>query len=274
MFRLREKRRARWRARPVPKEWAGIVGAIPLYTRVPRVDRAELDGHVQVFLAEKRFEGAGGFVVNEAARLTIAAQACILLLHRTTDCFPKLASVIVYPQEYAAPVEEADDHGLITEDVESRAGESWVYGSLVLSWEDVLADLADPAGELNVVLHEFAHQLDAETGEMNGCPAIPDPELRADWAQTMGAAYTEHCRLVARGRATVLDPYAAEDPSEFFAVATEAFFQQPRRIVAAQPLLYGVLRRYYRQDPATWSLAGLDAGQGERPEAAGGADAT
>ncbi len=257
MFHLRERRRARLRARPVPGEWAAVVDAIPLCARVPRADRAELDGHIQVFLAEKRFEGAGGFAVDEAVQLTIAAQACILLLHRTADCFPKLGSVIVYPREYAAPLEEADDYGLITEDIESRAGESWMEGSLILSWDDVVADLNDPAGEQNVILHEFAHQLDAETGEMNGCPRITDSTLREDWARTLGAAYADHCRLVDRDKPTVLDPYAAEDPAEFFAVATEAFFQQPRRILVTLPALYEVLRRYYEQDPAVWSFLGM-----------------
>ncbi|MCX6094033.1 MAG: zinc-dependent peptidase [Candidatus Bipolaricaulota bacterium] len=259
MFGLAEKRRARLRARPFPDEWAAILDDVPISRRLPREDLAELHGHIQVFLAEKRFEGAGGFAIDDAVRLTIAGQACILLLHRASSAFPKLRSIIVYPEEYLAPLEDVDDNGFVTEDVESRSGESWMQGSLVLSWADVLADLDDPFGELNVVLHEFAHQLDAETGEMNGCPPIADPELRADWAREMDSAYAVHGRLVDRSRPTVLDPYAAEDPSEFFAVVTEAFFQQPRRILVSLPRLYGVLCRYYEQDPATWPL------EGERP---------
>ncbi len=255
MFGLAEKRRARLRVRPFPDEWAAILEDVPLCRRLPREDLAELRGHIQVFLAEKRFEGAGGFAIDDAVRLTIAGQACILLLHRVSGLFPKLRSIIVYPQEYVAPLEDVDDNGFVTEDVESRSGESWMQGSLVLSWDDVLADLDDPFGELNVVLHEFAHQLEAETGEMNGCPPIADLELRADWAREMHTAYAEHCRLVDRGRPTLLDPYAAEGPSEFFAVVTETFFQQPRRILATLPALYGVLSRYYEQDPATWPLA-------------------
>ncbi|MEN6370243.1 MAG: M90 family metallopeptidase [Thermotogota bacterium] len=255
VFGLAEKRRARLRARPFPDEWTAILDDVPLCRRLPRAGFSELQGHVQVFLAEKRFEGAGGFAVDDAVRLTIAGQACVLLLHRVSRSFPKLRSIIVYPGEYVAPLEEVDDNGFVMEDVESRSGESWAHGSLVLSWDDVLADLEDPCGELNVVLHEFVHQLDAETGEMNGCPSIADPALRADWAREMHAAFTDHRRRVDRGRPTLLDPYAAEEPSEFFAVVTEAFFQQPRRILATLPAVYGVLCRYYEQDPATWPLA-------------------
>jgi Mlc titration factor MtfA (ptsG expression regulator) len=254
VFGLKEKRRAKVRAEPLSEDWAAILGAVPLCGRVPAEDRPELHSAVRVFLAEKRFEGGAGFVVDDSVRLTVAGQACVLLLRRATDYFPKLHSVIVYPQEYVAPLEEVDDDGLVTEDVESRSGESWMHGSLVLSWKDIVADLEDPLGELNVVLHEFAHQLDGESGEMNGCPPIADPELRADWAREMDSAYADHRRRVDRGRPTVLDPYAAEEPSEFFAVATEAFFQQPRRILAALPPLYGILRRYYQQDPAAWAL--------------------
>jgi Mlc titration factor MtfA (ptsG expression regulator) len=254
VFGLKEKRRAKVRAEPLSEDWAAILGAVPLCGRVPAEDRPELHSAVRVFLAEKRFEGGAGFVVDDSVRLTVAGQACVLLLRRATDYFPKLRSVIVYPQEYVAPLEEVDDDGLVTEDVESRSGESWMHGSLVLSWKDIVADLEDPLGELSVVLHEFAHQLDGESGEMNGCPPIADPELRADWAREMDSAYADHRRRVDRGRPTVLDPYAAEEPSEFFAVATEAFFQQPRRILAALPPLYGILRRYYQQDPAAWAL--------------------
>jgi Mlc titration factor MtfA (ptsG expression regulator) len=255
VFNPREKRRARQRARPFPDEWVAVLDRVPLCRRLPPEDRVELRGHIQVFLAEKRFEGAGGLSIDDSVRLPIAGQACILLLHRPSDVFPNLRSIIVYPGEYVAPLQEVDDRGFVTEDVESRCGESWMQGSLVLSWSDVLADLGDPFGELNVVLHEFAHQLDAETGEMNGCPRIADLRLRADWAREMDIAYAEHTRSIERGRRTVLDPYAAEEPSEFFAVATEAFFQQPRRILATLPALYDVLRRYYEQDPATWPFA-------------------
>jgi Mlc titration factor MtfA (ptsG expression regulator) len=125
----------------------------------------------------------------------------------------------------------------------------------VLSWEDVAADLAEAEGSMNVVLHEFTHQLDAETGEMNGLPRIADASLRTDWAAVMSSAYALHVRLVEAERPTLLDPYGAEDPAEFFAVSVEAFFQQPLRVRSGLPALYRLLARYFSQDPAAWADA-------------------
>ncbi len=253
MFGLKAKRRAKLRAKPFPAEWKAILERdVPLYRRLPPEDRDELHGHLHVFLAEKRFEGAGGFAMTDDVRLAIAAQACVLLLHRETDYFLMLDSIIVYPAEYVARLRDQDENGVVWEDDEERAGESWAQGSLVLSWRDVLDDREDPDTDLNVVLHEFAHQLDAERGDMNGQPPIADADVRRDWADAMLPAYEDFARQVDAGRNTALDPYGAEHPSEFFAVATETFFQQPRRLQAVYPKVYAVLTRYYRQNPVNW----------------------
>jgi hypothetical protein len=254
VFGLKERRRERLRARPFPDAWKAILDRdVPLVRRLSSEDRDELCGHIQVLLAEKRFEGAGGFEMTDDARLAIAVQASILLLHRGTDYFPSLHSIIVYPAEYVARLQDQDENGLVWEEDEERAGESWSQGSLVLSWRDIMEDREDPGTDLNVVLHEFAHQLDAERGEMNGQPPIADPELRNDWSLAMLEAYEDLSRQVDAGRNTALDPYGAEHPSEFFAVATETFFQAPRRLQAVYPKVYRVLVRYYCQDPVTWS---------------------
>jgi Mlc titration factor MtfA (ptsG expression regulator) len=252
MFDLRRRRRQRIAARALPDVWRRVLDRVPLIARLPHEDRGELERHILILLAEKRFESAGGFEMTDDARLAIAGQAAVLLLHRTTDYFPLLHSIIVYPAEYEASVVESDDLGVVYEGDESRAGETWMQGSLVLSWDDIAADMAETEAELNVVLHEFTHQLDAETGEMNGLPPIRDRALRADWERAMSSAYERHVAAVEAGRATVLDPYGAEDPAEFFAVAVEAFFQQPLRLRSATPELYGLLCRYFSQDPATW----------------------
>lgn len=253
MFGLKARRRRKLSERPLPETWRAILERdVPLYRRLSPADQAELAGHLQVFLAEKRFEGAGGLEMTDEVRVAIAAQACVLLLHREADCFPGLHSIIVYPAEYVAPLRDQDEHGVVWEEDEERAGESWAHGSLVLSWRDVLDDRQDPDTDLNVVLHEFAHQLDAGRGEMNGQPPIPDAALRGDWAAAMLDAYEDLARQVDAGRNTALDPYGAEHPSEFFAVATETFFQQPRRLQAVYPRVYDVLARYYEQDPLTW----------------------
>jgi Mlc titration factor MtfA (ptsG expression regulator) len=253
VFGLKARRRAKLRQRPFPVEWKAILERdVPLYRRLSSGDQEELCAHLQVLLAEKRFEGAAGFEMTDDARLAIGAQACLLLLHRGTDYFPTLNSVIVYPAEYVARLRDQDENGVVWEDDEERAGESWAQGSLVLSWRDVLDDRGDPDTDLNVVLHEFAHQLDAERGDMNGQPPIADPELRRDWCEVMLSAFEDLARQVDAGRNTALDPYGAEHPSEFFAVTTETFFQQPRRLQAVYPKVYAVLARYFEQDPLNW----------------------
>ena len=253
MFGLKERRREKLRQRSFPDEWKAILNRdVPLTRRLPPEDLAELEASVQVFLAEKRFEGAGGFAMTDDVRLAIAAQACILLLHRPTDYFPALHSIIVYPGEYVARLRDQDEHGLVWEEDEERAGESWALGSLVLSWRDIVEDREDANRDLNVVLHEFAHQLDGDRAEMNGQPPIADADLRRDWAAVMLEAYEDLARQVDAGRNTALDPYGAEHPSEFFAVATETFFQQPRRLQAVYPRVYAVLARYFNQDPLSW----------------------
>ena len=183
------RRRERLRRQPFPDAWRKYLeDSVPLYRALPAADRGELHGNVQILLAEKHFEGAGGLDVTEPMRLAVAAQASVLLLHRETDYFSKLASIVLYPVEYAVREEVPSDNGLIEVVDESRAGESWQIGALVLSWEDVLADLEDETQ--NVVLHEFAHQLDAEDGALNGAPILADQELRQRWPMTMSAAFS------------------------------------------------------------------------------------
>ncbi len=251
MLRSKRRRRDRIRGRPFPSAWRSLLGeSVPLYRRLPREDREDLHGHVQVLLDEKRFEGAAGLTVTDRMRLIVAAQAGILLLHRPTDCYPKLVTVLLYPGEYSVREELEDENGLVEEIDEARVGESWRTGTLILSWEDVERDLTDDLQ--NVVLHEFAHQLDAESGELNGAPILADRSLRSRWVGTMADAFERLGEAADREEETLLDPYGADDPAEFFAVATEAFFLVPTELEDEEPTLYAVLRDYYRQDPARW----------------------
>jgi Mlc titration factor MtfA (ptsG expression regulator) len=251
MLGSKERRRKRIRERPLSPDWRSILeDSVPLYRRLPPEDRAALHGHVQVLLAEKHFEGAARLVVSDRMKLVVAAQASVLLLHRPTAYYPKLVSVLLYPGEYAVQEEVENEDGLIEEIDEARVGESWRTGTLILSWEDVERDLTSSLQ--NVVLHEFAHQLDAENGETNGAPNLADRELQRRWAETMSAAFERLVDAMQRGEETFLDPYGAENPAEFFAVATEAFFLVPTELEGEEPALYAVLRDYYRQDPARW----------------------
>ena len=167
--------------------------------------------------------------------MTVAAQACLLLLHRRTDYFPRLRSILVYPTSFVAKTVKQEGPGMIAEGPEARLGETWLRGPLVLSWDDVLADAAGSRTGSNVVLHEFAHELDDEDGEANGAPALERGQSYADWARVLGAAYERLRRDAERGHESVLDDYGAQNPAEFFAVATEAFFEMPVDLQIQQP---------------------------------------
>ena len=245
------RRREAARAAPFPDAWAGIIERnVPHAARLPAEDRAELEGHVQVFLAEKAFEGCGGLEITDEIRVTIAAQACILLLRRETDYYPTLNTILVYPHPYVAE-RKIHDGMLVHESKDVRLGESWERGPVVLAWDDVLHGTRDPRDGQNVVLHEFAHQLDQEKGRSDGFPALPSRSMYAPWARVLGEEYRELVEAVAHHRKSVLRDYAATSAAEFFAVATEVFFEKPVQLRRKHPELYEQLELYYRQDPAS-----------------------
>jgi Mlc titration factor MtfA (ptsG expression regulator) len=252
-FETKKRRRARLMKTPLPPGQLAIVErTVPYYRLLPEADREELRGLVQILLAEKKFEGCDGLLITDEIRLTIAAQACMLLLHRKTDIFPLLQSVLVYPRAFVAPLKERGPGGVVIEDFEERDGESWDIGALVLSWEDVLESAADIHDGYNVVFHEFAHQLDDESGIADGAPPLPERSMYADWSRVLGAEYDALVEAVRRHRPTLLDEYGAESPAEFFAVATETFFELPHELKADHPELYEQLALCYRQDPAAY----------------------
>ncbi|MBE7560212.1 zinc-dependent peptidase [bacterium] len=247
---LKHRRRARIAAQPFPEAWVDILSRnFRLYRRLPAPDRLELHGKTLVFLAEKDFEACGGLVMSDEIRVTIAAQACLLLLHRKTDYYPGLSSVLVYPRAFLVDDRQVLEPDLVREGGEDvRRGESWSRGNVILSWEDVLAG----GRGFNVVLHEFAHQLDTEDGDVDGAPWLGERGQASRWAAVLGEHYRELRETVARRRSTLLDEYAATSPAEFFAVATEVFFEKALRLRREHPDLYQELARYYNQDPAGW----------------------
>ncbi len=247
----------RWRRRRIlgrrfPPDWADLVrGTFPRYARLDAADRAELERLVLLFVAEKRFEGAAGLRIIDEIRLTIAAQACLLLLHRSADVYPGLVSIIVYPGEYVARQRVRDEIGLVRESTQVRLGETGARGAVVLSWDAALRGASDANGGRSLVLHEFAHLLDAESGGFDGAPRLPLRSMYDRWSRVMKDAYTALRSREAEGLATDLDPYAATSPAEFFAVATERFFQLPHVMQLQQPALFEELAAFYRQDPRT-----------------------
>ena len=251
MFETKKKRRARLRKTPLSPERLAIVERdVPYYVALPPADREELCGLIQIFLAEKRFEGCDGFEITDEVRLAIAAQACLLLLHRETDVYPLLTSILVYPETFVAPVTIHEPGGVVIEDEEERDGESWDTGAVVLSWSEVVESAADPHDGYNVVFHEFAHQLDDEWGVADGAPSLPEKSMYDEWARVFGREYDALVEAADRGGRTFFDEYGAESPAEFFAVVTEYFFELPAELRSRCPELYDLLELYYRQDPA------------------------
>jgi Mlc titration factor MtfA (ptsG expression regulator) len=187
--------------------------------------------------------------MDDEVRVTIAAQACLLLLGQSdASCYPRLRQVLVYPEAFVAPRRQMLPGGVVNELPQPLAGESWAQGQVILAWSEALAGAADPADGRNVVLHEFAHQIDQDGGEADGLPWRADPATRQRFATVMEAAIV---RLQQEGSAT-LDPYGASGPAEYFAVATEAFFERPQALACEAPQIYAELARLYRLDPAAW----------------------
>jgi len=235
---------------PFPPSWSAIVEKnVPMVAALPPEDRAELDKLVMTFLDEKHFEGAGGFELTDEVKVTIAAQACILLIHRDTDVYPELETVVVYPSAYTAKSTRREGYVVIEEEVD-RLGESWGdRGVVVLAWDSVRGGTTNMKDGRNVVLHEFAHQLDAEDGDMDGAPDLESHARYATWANVLGAEYGELIDKVDAGRGTDIDRYGATNPAEFFAVITEMFFEKPAQLRMKHPELYETLAGFYKQDP-------------------------
>ena len=258
---FKRRRRARLRAQPPPSAWRGILERnLDVFNRLSPEDQAELLGHTQVFVAEKHFEGTGGLELTDEIRVTIAAQACLLLLHRETDYYPELTSIIVYPSGYTAEEERHVGGGVWSDEPEDRLGHTGQrLRALVLAWDAARHGASAPTDGENLILHEFAHQLDFENQQSDGTPAL---ESRGDylaWARVMSAEFEALRNATYSGSPTLLDGYGATDPAEFFAVITEAFFERPRALRKLHPALFAQLQHFYRQDPTTYSAEPVTA---------------
>lgn len=260
LFNPAERRRERVRRAPFPPEWGKILEArVPAVRGMSPGDRAKLQGHALVFLAEKRFEGCAGLNISDEIRLTIAVEACRLILGWDRYIFPRLHSILVYPREYVGRLHRPLPDGTVVEGPEIRHGESWPDGSVVLAWDAVRRGVADIRDGYNVVLHEFAHQIDVGLGVSEEWPppeVLPHSRKNLAGASFRAVMAWEYDRLVDAaefGAKTVLDPYGAESPAEFFAVATECFFEKGAALRRRHPELYRHFRTFYNQDPAAGS---------------------
>ena len=225
--------------------WGTTLAAYAFLANLAVDEQKTLKTLAEEFLAEKEFTTAEGLVLTDEICVSIAAQGCLPILKLGLSAYRDWVGIIVYPNEFVVPRQMADDDGVIHEYDDILSGEAWVGGPLVVSWHDVQL-----AGDgYNVVIHEFAHKLDMLNGDADGMPALHSDISPEEWEQTFFAAYEDFCQRVDADQETIIDPYASEDPAEFFAVMSENFFELPDVVDREYPALYALLKRYYRQDP-------------------------
>lgn len=249
---LRLRRRRRVVRQPFPAAWRAIVRQrVPLVRELPAAQQLQLKRHVQVLLAEVPFIGCAGLEMTDEIRVTIAAQAALLLLGRGGS-FGNLREVLVYPGHFVVPRAAEGAGGLVHEGRDVLAGQSWQRGQVIVAWDAVQGGAADAHDGSNVVIHEFAHQLDQATGAANGAPWVGRGAVQRAWARVMAEEFSAFAARLARAEPGLIDPYAATNPAEFFAVTSELFFERPAALAAERPALYRQLCGCYRLDPAAW----------------------
>ncbi len=254
----------RWRlkralSRPLPPEGLAILESnIPVYRHMPAPLQEQLRRLVVQFLYQKKFVGCGGLEITDEMRYTIAGQACLLLLNRDTLVYPELDTILVYPNEFVVTRNEVGPGGVVTPAANGLLGESWGDGRVVLAWDHVQRGAADWTDGQNVVLHEFAHQLDSESGAANGAPYLPSVTSYRSWATVLSRDF-EHLRHDAiYHQHSVMDHYGATNPAEFFAVATETFFEKPYQMAEHHAELYAEFLKFYKVDPRDWATAPVE----------------
>lgn len=244
--RVKKQREKLRESRLDERQRAIVVEHFPLWEEIPEEIREATERWMQVFLAEKSFEACGGLPgITEEMRLAIAAPACLLIAKRPQDYYDRLRSILIYPDAFALKNEWGDDEGV-------GLGESWGTGSVVLSWQSVKQGDLNPDDGLNVVLHEFAHQIDQEDGAADGVPEFEETADYGKWSRAFRPAYIDFCERVNAGKRTVLDDYGAESPAEFFAVATETFFERSKGLKREEPEIFAELVKFYGMDPSEW----------------------
>jgi|SaaInlV_100m_DNA_5_1039725.scaffolds.fasta_scaffold00450_11 MtfA peptidase len=228
-----------------------IIENVSLYRKLPKKFQQELHGCIQIFLDSKEFVGCSEVQITEEIQLTVAANACLLLLTRNIRDFPGFKTILIYPDTYHVP-QTSQKGDLEVRHVSGRAGESWYRGPIVLSWGDVIRGSKNEEDGFNVVLHEFAHKLDEQNAVMDGLPILREENSYSEWAEVLSEEYKKFQTRVSQGKNRVIDSYGATSPVEFFAVATESFFEKPTQMQRRLPKLYKQLSDFYGVDPANW----------------------
>jgi len=249
MFGFRARRRRKILAQPFPATWQAILHRdVGLYTLLEPGERSAVRDAMRLFAAEKSWEGTRDFELREPMTVVVAANASILTLGMNGEPLRHLRTIIIQPQAYVPP--QPMVFGGVAHEGVTASGTAYVNGTVVLSWRDIVHDSRNPHDGRNVVLHELAHQLDMADGIVDGTPRLAGRGRYAAWRRVMTAAYEQLVDAAEHGLPSVLRYYGATSPGEFFAVATEAFFESPLPLRERHPALYDLLRAYYRQDTA------------------------
>jgi Mlc titration factor MtfA (ptsG expression regulator) len=248
---LRRRRRRKLLARPFPPAWQEYLNRnVAHYRYLSAREQARLRDDLRIFIAEKTWEGCGGLRMTDEIKVTIAAQACLLVLGMEHNYFDRVLSVLIYPHGFLDPQERRGPLGVVDGRGAACSGQAWYRGPVILSWSDAREDGRHPCRGHNVVIHEFAHQLDMLDGVINGTPPLGSRAEYERWKEVMTAEYQRLIAESEHGRATLLDQYGTTNEGEFFAVATECFFDLPAAMRQRHARLYELLRDYYRQNPA------------------------
>ncbi|UZE95279.1 M90 family metallopeptidase [Alkalimarinus alittae] len=248
------KLKRRWFERkPFPSEWQRILASnIPIYKRLPQALQAQLNNHVKYFMRDKTFYGCDGLVLTDEIKVTIAGQACLLILNRPTNQYFKLHHVLVYPSSFVASRSEQSASGVVSHKKTGLLGESWSQGKVILSWDDVFKGVKNFSDGQNVVLHEFAHQLDQESGSTNGAPLLGSQSSYQSWTRVLSSEFERLQKQANSGFSSLIDQYGATNPAEFFAVVTETFFERPVQLRRRHPELFEEMKTFYAVDPSEW----------------------
>ena len=246
---LKRRRRRKLLATPFPDAWRPFLERLPFYATLSEDEAARLRELLRVIVAEKNWQGCGGLTMTDEIKVTVSASAALLLLNLEHNYYRRLQSILIYPSTIVTDSRQRVG-GLLTVGRQPVLGLAFLRGPVVFAWDSVVQGLQNPGDGRNVVLHEFAHKLDMLDGLADGTPQLERKEHYEEWVRVMTEEFEGLVEADTQGRRTVLDKYGATNPAEFFAVATECFFEKSRTLRRKVPELYGVLQSFYQQDPA------------------------
>ncbi len=251
---IRNRRRRKLLAQPFPSEWDNYLSSNVLhFSKLTQNQQAKLRNDLRVFIPEMNWEGCNGLEITDEIQVSIAAMACLLVLELPDGMYDRVETILVYPGDYVVRDRSVGPDGVVREGPSARHGEAWLRGPVILSWANALDGGQMHSDGQNLVFHEFAHQLDMLDGLADGRPPLANRNAEQHWSRIMQQEQFRLQHDLQQGRHTVLSPYAATNAQEFFAVATECFFEKPKQLHKRHGELYGLLRDYYRQDPALWN---------------------